>query len=291
MGPTASGKSAVALRIAEKTGATILSVDSMQVYRGMDVGTAKPTEEERARVPHLMIDLVEPDRDFTVAEFQTEARRRLSEVDGPVLIVGGSGLHFRAVVDPLVFPPTDPTLRSSLEACDVESLRSELLAADPGAAELVDLANPRRVVRAVEILRLTGLTPTARASTPEAKAVASYRSLYPVRVVGLDAGDRLPGLVRRRLVRMRRMGFLEEVSRLAPRLGRTASQAVGYRQLLPVVRGEATADEGFAAAEAATLQLVRGQRTYFRRDPRIRWVKWVDDLDDLARAVMQGLGL
>ncbi|GIU92515.1 MAG: tRNA dimethylallyltransferase [Acidimicrobiia bacterium] len=291
VGPTASGKSDVGIRIAEAVGAVILSVDSMQVYRGMDIGTAKPTPEERRRVPHLMIDLVEPEVEYTVAEFQRTARELIDHADRPVLIVGGSGLHFRAVVDPLEFPPTDPEIRAELEQTPIEDLRSMLLSVDPQAARFVDLDNPRRVVRAVEVLRLTGRTPTALHSTQAARKVARYESLYDLRVVGVDAGDALAGRVSQRLSRMREMGFLDEVARLAPRLGKTASQAVGYRQLLDVVAGRRSEDEGFAAAEAATLRLARAQRTYFRRDPRIQWVEWDADPDRLAEKVRDRLGV
>jgi len=264
------------LRLAEEIGAQILSVDSMQVYREMDIGTAKATAAQQARVRHHMVDVVDPGVDFSVAEFQKTARGIL-ERTGRIVMVGGSGLHFRAVVDPMTFPPSDAALRVELEALDESVARTALLQADPAAGTQVDLNNPRRVVRALEIHRLTGETPTERARTREAEAVRSYRAALAFRAVGLDPGRSLAGRVTRRLAGMLDAGLLEEVESLAPRLGRTARQAVGYKELLPVVRGEATLDEGIAAATKATLRLAKHQRTYFRRDPRIVWVPWDQD--------------
>lgn len=257
----------------------------MQVYRGMDIGTAKATAVERAEVEHLMIDLVEPEVDFTVAEFQQVARGEIDSRSEPILIVGGSGLHFRAVVDPLEFPPHDSALRAGLDAQPAESLVAELTAADPEAARWVDLDNPRRVSRAVEILRLTGATPSARGESEHAAHVREYRSLFPLDVFGVDPGDEIGGMVDARVAEMRRAGLLEEVASLAGRLGRQAAQAVGYRQLLGVVAGEVSEEEGFAAVASATRALVKRQRTYFGRDPRIQWM----DADTVGSALVKAL--
>lgn len=286
VGPTASGKSAVALRLARRLGASILSVDSMQVYRGMDIGTAKPSVEERREIRHHMIDLVDPSDEYTVAEFQAAARDVLGG-EGPVIVAGGSGLHMRAVLDPLEFSPHDPQVRRRLETSPLEELRSRLLEDDPLAGDHVDLENPRRVVRAVEILEVSGETPSARASTEAARDVASYRPLIPFRAAGLDPGDGVAERVRARVEEMRDAGLLEEVAGLAPVLGRTAAQAVGYKELLPVVAGELDEAAGFSAVTEATLGLVRRQRTYFRRDPRISWVEWCEDEEALADRVLE----
>lgn len=280
VGPTASGKSEIAERLAGTMGGELLSVDSMQVYRGMDVGTAKPSRRTRRRVRYHLIDLVPPDAEFNVADFQGEGRAVLDALDArgvTAVIVGGSGLHHRALVDPLTFGPTHPQTRAEVEAMQLEELVAELLRADPGAGAKVDLANPRRVVRAVEILRLTGETPTQRAARPEVEALRSYRAEVPHSAVGVDAGDALEDRVVTRFDRMLACGLLEEVARLAPRLGRTARQAVGYKELLPVVAGVVSLEEGKADAIRATLALAKRQRTYFRRDPRIRWIDWDDD--------------
>ncbi len=257
----------------------IVSVDSMQVYRRMDIGTAKPTPAMQAQVRHHMIDIAEPSEEFTVAEFQAEGRVALdgiAERGKVAVIVGGSGLHFRSLVDPMTFAPSDPVVRSQLEETAAGELVAELVAADPRAGDVVDLANPRRVVRAVEVLRLTGLTPSKRAASQEAVAVAGYEPVRPFTAVGLDPGKSLADRVAERFVAMLQAGLLDEVRALAPRLGRTAAQAVGYKELLPVVAGATSLDEGTAQAVRATLSLVKRQRTFFRRDPRIRWLPWED---------------
>ncbi len=269
----------MALALAAAAGAEIVSVDSMQVYRGMDVGTAKPTADQRARVRHHLIDLASPAAAYSVAEFQRAGRTVLADLAErrvPTLIVGGSGLHFRALVDPLEFPPHAPKVRREVEAMAPGAAVAVLLAADASAAACVDLANPRRVARALEIYRLTGLTPSARAASDTAAAVRAYRSLVPVVAVGFDPGEALRARVEARFGAMLGAGLVEEVRRLAPVLGATACQAVGYKELLPVVRGEATLEEGRSRAVAATWALAGRQRTFFRRDPRIRWQEWDD---------------
>jgi tRNA dimethylallyltransferase len=278
----------VALELAESAGAEIVSVDSMQVYRGMDIGTAKPTPEQQARVPHHLIDVADPGETFTVAEFQDLGRKALQLIGGrgaPVLMVGGSGLHFRALVDPLEFPPHDPVVRAAVEALPVAEARRSLVAADPRAHEVLDLANPRRVARAIEVWRLTGLTPSQRAATSSAAAVRSYRPLFPVVAVGFDPGPLLAARVASRMEAMVLGGLLQEVGRVAPHLGRTAAQAVGYKELLPVIRGEAALSDGMKRAAEATCALGGRQRTFFRRDPRIRWLEWDDDARQRAAAV------
>lgn len=258
----------------------ILSVDSMQVYQGMDIGTAKPSVATRARLRHHLIDLVPPEVEFTVADFQRHGRGVLADLERravTAVIAGGSGLHHRALVDPLTFGPTDAALRTELEAAALEDLVTELLGSDPDAGAHVDLANPRRVVRAVEILRLSGETPSVRASRPEMEALRDYRPVVPHRSVGVDPGDALHERVTRRFTSMLQRGLLDEVARLAPRLGRTARQAVGYKELLPVVAGEASLEQGTANAIRATTALAKRQRTFFRRDPRIHWIPWDDD--------------
>ena len=290
LGPTSSGKSEVALRIAEELGAPILSVDSMQVYRGMDIGTAKPSVAERQRVRHYMIDMVEPEHPFTAAEFQREARALIMSDRHPLLIiVGGSGLHFRSVVDPLNFPPHDRQVRAEIESS--ADPVDELLAVDPGAGDFVDLANPRRVVRALEVWRLTGLTPSARSMADEALSIQEYEPLYDFRAVGVDPGQAIEARIDARLGDMREAGLLDEVARLRGRLGPSAAGAVGYRQLLPVIEGGVAEDEGWEQVRAETLALAKRQRTFFRRDPRIRWVPWDDSIESRLSAVQTALRL
>ena len=266
-------------------GARIVSLDSMQVYRGMDIGTAKATPAEQRRVPHSMIDLVDPGEEYSAQDFQTEARRIIDESEVPVVLVGGSGLHMRAVIDPLEFLPTNDDVRSELEQTDQAALVAELLGADSEAGARVDLANPRRVVRAVEVHRLTGRTPTEIAEDPPRRAVARYEPRYPCRIVGIDPGEALADRIDHRLDAMVAAGLLAEVESLQGSLGRTASQAVGYAQLAAVVAGDATFERGIAATRKATWELARRQRAWFRRDPRIMWL---DPLaDDVVTAVME----
>lgn len=287
MGPTGSGKSAVALRIARRIGAEIVSVDSMQVYRGMDIGTAKPTLAERSEIRHHMIDLVGPEEEYSAARFQQEARRVLAAATSPLLLVGGSGLHFRAVVDPLEFEPTDPAVRAEVESGSDDALRAELRRADPDVDQVLDMANRRRLVRAVEVLRLTSRTPSVRAASPGRAALDDYRALVPVRVVGIDPGPQLASRVAERVARMWEAGLVEEVAGLRGRLGRTAAGAVGYRQVLDMLEGDGGEDETRDRVAGATMALAKRQRTWFRRDPRIVWQPWSDDEVTLAGSILE----
>ncbi len=258
----------------------IVSVDSMQVYRGLDIGTAKPTASDRARVPHHLVDIVGAGEAYSVAEFQAAGQAALAEIAGrgrTAIICGGSGLHFRALVDPLEFPPSDHRLRAVLESETHADLVAELLEADSDSPDRLDLANPRRVLRAVEIYRLTGATPSARAGSSVAAAVREYRPAIDFVALGVDPGDRLDSFVELRLDAMLEAGWVREAHRLVPVLGKTAAAAVGYRDLFEVAEGRASLDEGRRAALQATLALAKRQRTFFRRDPRIRWLAWDDD--------------
>jgi tRNA dimethylallyltransferase len=253
----------------------------MQVYRGMDIGTAKPSAAIRAEIPHLMVDVCEPEDPYTVADFRRDGLAALDEMGEQgtrVIVAGGSGLHFRSVVDPLSFPPTDAGLRERLEEMEPAALVAELLAADPAVAALVDLDNPRRVARAVEILRLTGETPSGRAAGEAASMVRSYRPERPVVAIGFDPGEATRERVTARFDAMLEAGLVDEVRALRPRLGPTARQAVGYKELLPHVEGEVSQDAARRTAITATVKLAKRQRTFFRRDPRIRWLPWHDDL-------------
>lgn len=277
----------MAVEIALELGAEIISVDSMQVYRGMDVGTAKPTLIERRGVPHHMIDIVDPSEDFSVAEFRRHGRRLIAGASKPLIISGGSGLHFRSLVDPMSFAPTDPVLRTALEAEPNAVLVEELVGVDPTAGDYVDLANPRRVIRAVEIHRLTGETPTMRATTEEAGAVRRYEPEIEFRAVGVDPGGRLDARVEARLGLMRSGGLVEEVRRLKDGLGRTARTAVGYREILAFLRGESSENEAFELASKNTKKLAKKQRTWFQRDPRIRWIPWSEDVEVRASRALE----
>ena len=287
LGPTASGKTSTAIEIALHLGAEIISVDSMQVYRGMDVGTAKPTVIERRGVPHHLIDVVEPEAEFSVADFRRLGRQVIEDATTPVVIIGGSGLHFRALVDPMSFAPTDDALRAELEERDLDAMASELVQLDPDAGQHVDLANKRRVVRALEVALLTGETPSGRAASAEAEELKRYVPELEFRAVGLDAGTGTDDRIDERLDEMRQGGLVEEVHRLRDRLGRTARTAVGYREVLQHLEGALTVDEAFEAIRHNTRKLAKKQRTWFQRDPRIRWIPWMDNESDRVERAME----
>jgi len=272
VGPTASGKTDAAISLAQALGAEIVSVDSMLVYRGMDIGTAKPTAAQRATVPHHLLDLAEPSERFTVARFQEAANATLATVQTP-LLAGGSGLYFRAVVDQLRFPPEDPAIRAALEAeadeLGPDELFGQLAAADPIAAERMDAANIRRTVRALEVIRITG--------SPFSDFAAAWEIYDPARVrvagVRLDAAA-LDQRARDRVASMLGGGWLAEVQRLIDRgfgAWLTASQAIGYAELAAYLDGRLALDEAMERTVKRTKELARRQMAWFRRDARIRW--------------------
>ena len=278
----------MALRLAEHFGGEIISVDSMQVYRGMDIGTAKPSILERRGIPHHLVDVAEPDDEFSVARFRRLGRQALAETEAPVMIIsGGSGLHFRALVDPMSFAPTDSGLRTELEAREAATLIEDLLAVDATAMSHVDLANPRRVVRAIEIFELTGETPSMRAGTALAEDVRRYVPEIDFEAVGVDPGGTLEGRIEERLNQMRTGGLIDEVRSLAPRLGRSARNAVGYREMLGALAGDTSFDDAFERAASSTKKLARKQRTWFQRDPRIRWIPWIEDVEQRTRRIVE----
>ena len=267
------------MEIARRVGAVIFSVDSMQAYRGMDIGTAKPSIADRVEIPHELIDIADPDTDLSVEVFQRTAVERIEAHDRPIMVVGGSGLHFRSIVDPLTFAPHDPEVRTALSELELDEAVERLLQADPDAGAHVDLMNLRRVIRALEVVELTGMGPSERARTPEAVAVREYRPLRPFIGIGVDPGDGIVARIDARVHAMIEAGLTEEVEGLAGRLGRNASQAVGYAELLQVIDGSATLEHGVDAIKSNTLKLARRQRTWFRRDPRITWLPGDIDVD------------
>jgi tRNA dimethylallyltransferase len=275
VGPTAAGKTEVALEVAERLDAEVVSADAMLVYRGMDIGTAKPTPEERARVRHHLVDLVDPGEEFSVARFQPLARAAIADVLGRGLVpllVGGSGLYFHAVVDEFVFPPTDPAVRARLEAEAAEAgpaeLYRRLAVADPPAAARVQPGNLRRTVRALEVIELTG-----RPFSSFRAAMDDPVSRYRLTVLGLDPGpELLRARVAERVEAMAEAGLAEEVRRLAERpLSRTARQALGYKELLDAMEQHQPLAEALAAVVRRTRAYARRQLAWFRRDPRVRW--------------------
>ena len=273
VGATAVGKSATAVALAESLDAEIVSVDSMQIYRGMDIGTDKVPAEMRERVPHHLLDLREPSHDVTVAEFQRLARAAIDDISerGRLpLLVGGSGLYFRAVVDDLEFPPRSPEVRAALEErIELEGpvrLHEELAARDPLAAARIEPANSRRIVRALEVIEITGHPFSANT------AWERYESRYDLRVAGLDLpAEVLHRRIGKRVDEMLRRGLIEEARAIAAGgMSATARQALGYRQVLEA--GPATEPDGLRRAiVTATRRFARRQRSWFRSDPRVQW--------------------
>ncbi|MEO8476637.1 MAG: tRNA (adenosine(37)-N6)-dimethylallyltransferase MiaA [Actinomycetota bacterium] len=276
VGPTASGKTDAAIELARAFGAEVVSVDSMLVYRGMDVGTAKPTRAQRAVVPHHLIDLAEPSESFSVARYQALGREALEGIgarDGRALLAGGSGLYFRAIVDDLEFPGTDAGTRGELEAeasvVGAASLYRRLADTDPVAAAKIEPENVRRTIRALEVAALTG--------RPFSSYGEAWTRYPPDRVRA--AGVRLPADVLRarigeRVREMQEAGFIEEVRGLLARgfgAWLTSTQAIGYAEFAAHLGGRLSLDEALERTVSRTRQLARRQMAWFRRDPRIRW--------------------
>jgi tRNA dimethylallyltransferase len=274
VGPTATGKTALAVALAQRIGGEVVNADSMQLYRGMDIGTAKPTVAERDGVPHHLLDLWHVSEPASVAEYRQRARAEVDRLrtEGVVpLLVGGSGLYVRAVLDELDFPGTDPVVRSrlteELASAGPAALHERLAALDPAAAAAILPSNGRRVVRALEVIELTGQPFTARLPQP--------RAHYPAVTIGLDrAAEELDQRVARRVDAMWAAGFVDEVAALAAdglREGPTASRALGYAQVLQQLDGALSAEEARERTVTTTRRFVRRQRSWFRRDPGTRW--------------------
>ena len=292
VGPTASGKTglgiAIARRLAERgERAEIVNADAYQMYRGMDIGTAKPTAEEQAAVPHHLIDIIDPDDTMTVARFQQLARRTIAELQSrgirPIL-VGGSGLYARAAIDDISFPGTDPKIRERLERRELEEgagvLFEELRAKDPRAAARMDPRNPRRTIRALEVIELTG--------RPYSATLPRYRYVVASVQIGLDL-DRadLDRRIDIRTAQMREAGFLDEARRLRPHMGLTASRALGYQQMFDLLDGLWDERDAWADVAQKTKRLARKQMGWFGRDPRIHWLQALNPaLVDNAMAII-----
>lgn len=273
LGPTAAGKSALSIALAHALGGEVVNADSMQLYRGMDIGTAKLTPDEREGVPHHVLDVWEVTEPASVAEYQELARAAVDDIAarGKVpLLVGGSGLYLRAVLEDFEFPGTDPAIRERLEAelasSGVFALFERLRELDPVAAGKILPSNGRRIVRALEVIELTGAPFTAALPAP----TPYYESVQ----IGVDrAPEALDQRIADRVELMWAAGLVAEVRGLAGlRDGRTASRALGYQQALAQLDGELTEEQAKEETVRATRRFVRRQRSWFRRDPRIAWL-------------------
>ena len=275
VGPTAAGKSDLGVFLAQRLGGEVVNADSMQLYRGMDIGTAKLTTDERGGIPHQLLDIWDVTETASVAEYQKLARaeidRLLAEGRTPVL-VGGSGLYVRGAIDALEFPGTDPAIRARLEeeltAHGSGALHERLAAADPEAGRAILPSNGRRIVRALEVIEITGRPFTAN--------LPSHDAVYDTVQIGVDvARPELDERIALRVDRMWEAGLVDEVRTLEAqglREGRTASRALGYQQVLTALAGACTEQEAREETVRATKRFARRQDSWFRRDPRVHWL-------------------
>jgi tRNA dimethylallyltransferase len=279
-GATATGKSDLAVALAQKIDAEIINSDSMQLYKGMDIGTAKLSVEERQGIPHHLLDVLPVTEDANVAWYQSQARLKISELHGrgkSAIIVGGTGLYIKAVLDELNFPDTDPAVREALEKEAEEHgahvLFERLEKLDPAAALAIDRANTRRIVRALEVIEITGKPFTANLPRKDSE-------LYPTaRQFGLVMDrESLSERISDRVDRMYEAGLVAEVDECIEAgitTARTAQLALGYAQVLALRRGDLTLDAAIEETKRATRQYARRQETWFSRDARIKWISQV----------------
>ncbi len=289
VGPTASGKTGLGIALAKKLAergvrAEIINADAYQMYRHMDIGTAKASAQEQAEVPHHLLDIIDPEETMTVARFQDLARKCIRELQSrgvrPIL-VGGSGLYARAAVDDITFPGTDATIRAALEEREHKegagALFDELQRKDPVAAAHMDARNPRRTIRALEVIELTG--------KPYSATLPRYKYVIDCLQIGLDLKrDDLDKRVNLRTQLMREQGFVDEVRAIRGRLGVTAARALGYQQIMDYLDGVWSEDEAFEDIAQKTRRLARKQMGWFGRDARIHWLDALRP--DLADAAM-----
>lgn len=289
VGPTASGKTGLGIALAKKLAergvcAEIINADAYQMYRHMDIGTAKASAQEQAEVPHHLLDIIDPEETMTVARFQDLARKCIRELQSrgvrPIL-VGGSGLYARAAVDDITFPGTDATIRAALEERERKegagALFAELQRKDPVAAAHMDARNPRRTIRALEVIELTG--------KPYSATLPRYKYVIDCLQIGLDLKrDDLDKRVNLRTQLMREQGFVDEVRAIRGRLGVTAARALGYQQIMDYLDGVWSEDEAFEDIAQKTRRLARKQMGWFGRDARIHWLDALRP--DLADAAM-----
>ena len=287
VGSTAAGKSDLAVDLALALNGEVINADSMQLYRGMDIGTAKLTEGERRGVPHHLLDVWDVTRAASVAEYQDLADAAIADIESRgrmPIVAGGSGLYIRAALGDLEFPGTDDAIRARLEAelaaHGPAPLYERLRAADPAAAAAILPSNGRRIVRALEVIELSG--------RPFSATMPGYDAGRPAIQLGVEVPrTELDRRIEARVDRMWAAGFEDEVRRLAGlglRDGKTAGRALGYQQLLRWLDGELTSEQARAETVRATRRFARRQESWFRRDPRVRWLAVGDELSARALA-------
>ena len=276
-GATATGKSALSIALAESIDAEIINADSMQVYRGMDIGTAKITVDERQGIRHHMLDVLDVNQDSTVAWYQSDARAAIDEIHSRgknVVMVGGTGLYIKAVIDELNFPDTDPMVRHTLnkeaEQLGIDAMFERLERLDPAAALAIDRANLRRIIRALEVIEITGKPFTANLPRQESVRYPHAQQFGLV----MDRED-LSERIDVRVNSMFEQGLVAEVEKLISEgllQGRTAQRALGYSQVISYLNNELSLDAAIEETKRATRQYARRQETWFSRDSRIKWI-------------------
>ena len=288
VGPTASGKSALGIALAHEFGGEVVNVDSMQLYRGMDIGTAKLPVEERGGIPHHLLDIWDVTKTASVAEYQALAVAKVEEImarDKVPVLVGGSMLYVQSLIDAWSFPPTDPTVRARYEArlgeIGVDALHAELAEVDPEAASIIEDKDPRRTVRALEVIELTGKP--FKASQPPKNAPPRWGT----RILGLRTNaEWLNPRIELRTRMMFEQGLIDETRALVKDglvRNSTAGRAIGYAQVLAMFDGELTEEEALEQTITGTRRYVRRQRSWFNRDPRTQWLDAADsNVVDLA---------
>lgn len=291
-GPTGVGKSQLAVNLALRLlaceqPAEVINADSFSMYRGMDIGTAKVSPAEQRGVTHHLIDVLDVEQDASVAAYQSQGREVIAELQSRgirPIIVGGSGLYIRALMDPLEFPGTDPQVRSALEAEDIQLGTSVLYARlhklDPAAAAAINPGNSRRIIRALEVIAITG--------EPFSSSLPAHTSLQPALYLGLQQDwEKLDTRLNARVIRMWEQGLVAEVANLAGRLGVTARRAVGYQQVLDYLNAQLSAVQAQEATALATRRLARKQVRWFSKDPRYHWLDAGDgELIELAWQIL-----
>ena len=276
-GATATGKSDLALEVADKFNGEIVNADSMQLYRGMDIGTAKLSPQERRGIPHHLLDILDVAQDASVAQYQVQARSAVDEIRGrgkAAIIVGGTGLYIKSIIDEMNFPETDPAIRTRLEdeaeQLGAAELFNRLRLADPDAAAAIEPANTRRIIRALEVIEVTG--------KPYSANLPSDVSLrYPDAFhfgLAMERSSLAPR-IEARVHRMWSQGLVDEVKSLISQgllLSSTAQRAIGYAQVIAMLAGDMTEEKAIEETIVATRQYVRRQETWFKRDQRIQWI-------------------
>jgi len=290
VGTTASGKSQIALSVAKNIGKfELVSLDSMQIYQGMDIGTAKPTQEEQSLIPHHMINIAQPDEEYTISQFQIEAKEAIAEIESrsvQPLLVGGTGLYLRAIIDELNIPGQFPETRKELEEnLDTGALYERLTQLDPLASTRMEPNNRRRIIRALEVTIGSGMRFSSYGpglSTYEEINYKIYGLRWDRKVIDQRITERFQNQIAN--------GFLRECEKLIDtqeQLSRTASQALGYKHLFKHIRGECSFDDAVETAIKDTKKFARKQERWFRRDPRINWIDINEDPEESLPLILK----